>query len=275
MPNSAVVDFINRFLVTPEIDACIDNLPKPVGSFGYDPWGYSREGMKSWMALIKPLYDKYFRVQTTGLENIPKDGPVLIVANHSGQVALDGTLIGVAMCFNAHAPRAPRAMVERWIPTLPYIGNMVNEAGAVIGDPVNCGNLLDQGEAVIVFPEGARGSGKPFHERYQLQRFGSGFMHLAIQHKATVIPVSVVGCEESIISLANLKGLAKLFKTPYFPLALPMVLPAKVYLDFGKPICFDGPVKDELDILTRVEEVRGLIRESLAKRLKTRRNWFV
>ncbi|MEJ2754691.1 MAG: lysophospholipid acyltransferase family protein, partial [Gammaproteobacteria bacterium] len=209
---------LKKCFVTPEIEASFEKIPKSVGSFGYDPWGYNHEGAQIWMGALKPLFDKYFRVKTVGLEHIPAQGRVLVVANHGGQLPIDGALIGVALATNPYAPRAPRHMVDRWVPTIPYLGNAFNEAGAVLGDPVNCAKMLRNEEAVVVFPEGVRGSGKPFRKRYQLQRFGQGFMHLAINEKTPIVPVGVVGCEEIIPSLANVNILEHLLRMPYFPL---------------------------------------------------------
>ncbi len=265
---------LRQRIITPEIERCIERIPKPVGSFGYDPWGYNKEGVKLWMSLFKPLYDYYFRVEAFGLEHIPPQGRALIIANHGGQLPIDGGMIGVALCTNPHGPRAPRAMIERWIPTLPFIGNALNEAGAVIGDPENCARMLRNEEAVIVFPEGVRGAGKSYKKRYQLQRFGHGFMHLAMQEKTPIIPVGVVGCEEAIPSLGNAKLLAKLLGMPYFPLALPFPLPTKIILEFGQPLYFEGEITSEEDVEYNVKQVEAAIKKLIQKGLARRKGWF-
>jgi 1-acyl-sn-glycerol-3-phosphate acyltransferase len=266
---------IARRLLTPEIDALIARTPKPVGSFGYDPWGYNENTVRLGLALCKLLYDRYFRVTASGLENIPKKGPVLIVGNHSGQLPMDGILVAVALMTNPHAPRAARAMVERFFPTVPYIGNLLMGLGAAIGDPHNCAKMLDGGEAIIVFPEGVRGSGKPFRQRYQLQRFGNGFMHLAMHHRTPIVPVGIVGCEETMPSLANIAPLAKLFGVPYVPLVpAPLPLPARVYLNFGAPMHFDGEADDEQEITERVEGVKDRIRALIDTGLQQRTRIF-
>lgn len=266
--------FIKQQLITAEINASIEKIPKPTGSFGYDPWGYHKEGAKIWMSLFKPLYDHYFRVEAFGLENIPPQGRVLIIANHSGQLPIDGAMIGVALCTNPHGPRAPRAMIERWIPTLPFIGNALNEAGAVIGDPENCAKMLRNEEAVIVFPEGVRGSGKPYQKRYQLQRFGHGFMHLAMQENTPIIPVGVVGCEEAIPSLGNAKTLAKILGMPYLPIAMPFPLPTKIILEFGEPLFFTGEIENEQTVEAHVKTVKQVIQNLIDSGLQRRQGWF-
>lgn len=262
-------------LVTPQIERYMERLPAPLGSFGYDPWGYNEDSAKFALAAGKWLYDHYFRVVAHGLEHVPAQGRVLIVGNHSGQLPMDGVLIGTALATNPHGPRIPRSMVERFFPTVPWVGNLLSAWGCVVGDPINCAQLLQREEAVIVFPEGVRGSGKPFRERYRLQRFGHGFMHLAIEHQAPIVPVGVVGCEESMPSIANLKPLAKLLGLPYFPLALSYLpLPARVYLNFGAPLRFSGPAGDAADLQRRVDEVRTAVERLVRLGLSQRKGIF-
>src|ERR1044071_1765893 len=197
-------------LLTRDIDELMSKIPKPVGSYGYDPWGYNEDIAKVGVACVRWLYEKYFRVTANGLEHIPAKGRVLIVPNHSGQLPMDGVMIGYALATNPNGPRAARAMIERFFPTVPFLGNMLNAFGGVIGDPLNCSKMLESDEAILVFPEGVRGSGKLYKDRYQLQRFGNGFMHLAMNHKVPIVPVGVVGCEETMPSIYDIKPLARL-----------------------------------------------------------------
>lgn len=264
-----------KALITPEIDAFMERIHKPVGSLGYDPWGYHEPGARLGLAMGKWLYDHYFRVVSRGLEQIPSSGRVLLVANHAGQLPIDGVLIGVAAATNPHGPRALRPMIERFFPSVPWIAPLLSSWGAVIGDPVNASKLLERDEAVLVFPEGVRGSGKPYRKRYQLQRFGNGFVHLAIQHRAPIIPVGVVGSEETMPALANLPALARMLGIPYFPL-LPVYwpLPARVILNFGEPIHFEGPAGGEDQVNERVESVKSRIRSLIDRGLTQRTRVF-
>ena len=256
-------------LLTPDIDEVMSKIGKPVGSYGYDPWGYNEDVAKVGVACVRWLYEKYFRVTAHGLENIPAKGRLLVVPNHSGQLPMDGVLIGYALATNPHGPRAARAMIERFFPTVPWLGNLLNAFGGVIGDPVNCSKMLEGDEAILVFPEGVRGSGKLYKQRYQLQRFGNGFMHLAMNHKTPIVPVGVVGCEETMPAIYNIKPLAKLLGIPYAPVAPLLPLPARVYLNFGKPMHFK-PVKTEEEVTARVEQVKERIRELVDAGLKER-----
>src|SRR3546814_10120016 len=117
-----------RQVVTPEVETQSARMPKPVGSVGYDAWGYNENAAKLGLGVVKLLYDHYFRVVARGVENIPARGPVLLIANHSGQLPLDGVLIGGAIAMNPDGPRAPRAMIERFFPTVPWLGNAIGSA---------------------------------------------------------------------------------------------------------------------------------------------------
>ncbi len=270
----SLASFLKSRLVPADLDQQVNRIRKPIGSLGYDPWGYNNEAVKYGLALTRQIYEKYFRVQAGGVEKIPAEGPVLIIANHSGQLPIDGLLIGYALASRAENPRMPRAMIERFFPTVPWLGNLLNELGAVLGDPVNCAKMLANNEAVIVFPEGIRGSGKLYRDRYQLKRFGNGFMHLAMKYKAPIVPVGVVGCEETIPAIANIKPLAKSLGIPYAPLALPVVLPAKVHLNFGDPMYFDDREIPEEQVAERVETVKAEISRLIDKGLSERKRLF-
>lgn len=270
----SITSRIKSLLVAPALDEQINRIRKPIGSLGYDPWGYNNEAVKVGFSLVRLLYERYFRVEAHGVDKVPAKGPVLIIANHSGQLPIDGVLIGYALASRKDKPRIPRAMIERFFPTVPYLGNLLNEFGAVLGDPTNCAKILANDEAVIVFPEGVRGSGKLYQDRYQLKRFGNGFMHLAMKYKATIVPVGVVGCEETIPAIANFKPLARMLGVPYVPLALPAVLPAKVHLNFGDPMFFEDGEISEDEVTERVEQVKAAISEQIDKGLSERKRLF-
>ncbi|MEM6639598.1 MAG: lysophospholipid acyltransferase family protein [Pseudomonadota bacterium] len=265
---------LRRFFVSEKTDELIDRLPAVTGEFERDPWGFDKEKTRVVFGAIKRLYDDYFRVQTVGIENVPADGRVLLIANHSGQLPMDGVLIGMAMATRDQAPRAARAMIERFFPTVPFVGNMLNHMGAVVGDPHNCQRMLENEEAIIVFPEGIRGSGKLYRERYTLKRFGNGFMHLAMQHNTPIVPIGVVGCEETMPAIANLDPVAKALGLPYFPLGVLVPLPARVTLLFGEPMHFDNDVTNEAAVTERVDAVKTRIRELIDQGLSARISVF-
>lgn len=270
----AISDLIKSALVSEEVSEIVERVPKKLGSGGYDAWGFSKEMTKIGFRPVKWLHDNYFRVETKGIENVPAEGRVLIIANHAGQLPLDGVMIGASIALRDKAPRFCRAMIERFFPTVPYLGNLMNGVGAVIGDPVNCEKMLDREEAVIVFPEGIRGSGKPYEKRYQLQHFGNGFMHLAINHNTPIVPVGVVGSEETMPSLGNLKPLAKMLGVPYIPIGPLLPLPAKMVFNFGEPMYFDGDASSEEEVTEKVEQVKKAIEGLIAQGLSQRESVF-
>lgn len=267
-----MLDRLRRKLLPPELEASLDASPKHVGSLGYDRWGFRTETNRTSLAIARLFYEYYFRTEAFGLENIPSTGRVLIISNHSGYLPLDGILIGVALATNPNGSRMPRAMIERFIPATPWVGNWMNAVGAVVGDVQNCIDMLREEEAVIVFPEGVRGTGKGWDKRYQLQRFGSGFLQLAMETNTPIIPVGVAGCEESLPMFGNVASLARRLALPYFPVAIPAPLPVKVVLNFGKPIHFHGPVINEQDTEKHVQEVKNAIQSLIDKGRDQRRS---
>jgi 1-acyl-sn-glycerol-3-phosphate acyltransferase len=210
---------------------------------------------------------------------------VLLIANHGGNTfAWDGAMLGMAMLLEAEPPRLVRGMAEYFLPQIPWFTIVMHRCGSVVGTPENCQQLLEQGEAVMVFPEGERGFVKTYNKRYQLQRFGTGFMRLALETDTPIVPVGIVGSEEQSPGLANLRWLGRLVNSPAFPitptfpwlgLAGFVPLPVKFRIHFGKPLRFEGDAnEDDAAIERRVEVVKDSIREQIAEGLAARRTWF-
>jgi 1-acyl-sn-glycerol-3-phosphate acyltransferase len=238
----------------------ISRFPNKVGSFGYDPWGFNIKVIKKFATLGRFLYEDYFKVETHGFENIPKEGRCLVIANHSGQLPFDAILLGYGMVINPVAPRAPKGMYERFIPTLPLFSSWFSQMGGALGDPENCERMLEKDEAIVVFPEGARGISKPWKKRYQLERFGNGFVHMAMRSNAPIIPVGIAGCEEIMINFGNLDGLKEFLNFPQVPLLLPIVFPSKVIINIGKPIYFEGTADREYLVEARAKQVKAEVK---------------
>lgn len=257
-----------------DIDQLLSRFPNKVGSYGYDPWGFNVNGIRPFIGWGKFFFENYFRVESHGLEHIPPQGRCLIIANHSGQLPLDAMLLGYAMVTNNQAPRAPKGMYERFVPTVPFISSIFNQWGGTVGDPENCIKMLENEEAVIVFPEGVRGISKPFKKRYQLQRFGLGFMHMALQTNTPIIPVGIVGCEETLINFGNIDFLQKITGFPAAPALLPFVLPSKVIINFGEPLNFSGENLREYQVEEMVFEVKRKIANLVDKGLQQRKGIF-
>ena len=239
-----------------------------VNSAGFDPWGLHLETAERTVGIASWAYRHYFKVRVHGIEKVPA-GRVLLVPNHGGQLPLDGFFVGLAMVLDAPEPRVVRGMVERWFPTLPFVSTLFTRCGQVVGDPENCVALLEQNQSILVFPEGTGGSGKTWWHRYRLQRFGTGFLRIALQTGAPIVPVAVIGAEETYPAVYNAKGLARLMGapyapiTPFFPLLGPLgaiPLPVQVDLHFGDPIVPTGdPDAPDSAIQGQVDHVRDTL----------------
>jgi 1-acyl-sn-glycerol-3-phosphate acyltransferase len=258
-----------------EIRERIRRSPIQLNSYGYDPWGFNADVARRTLLLFALIYRYYFRVQTTGLKNLPA-GRMLVIPNHAGQIALDAGMIGVATVLEADPPRPLRGMGEYWLPTLPFFNVFMARVGGVVGTPKNARDILEHGEAVIAFPEGVRGMNKTFSQRYQLQEFGYGFMRLALETNTPIVPVAVVGSEEQAISIANVKPLADLLGMPAFPVLLNYFpLPVRYRIKFGEPMEFRGNANDEDEVIGRkVEQVKRRIHDMIQQGLRERRSWF-
>jgi 1-acyl-sn-glycerol-3-phosphate acyltransferase len=202
------------------------------------------------------------------------------VANHSGHIPFDGLVIACACFLEGEPPRAIRSMLEQFVPSLPFGSYLFSRWGQIVGTPDNCRRLLENEEAILVFPEGARGISKPFSKRYQLQDFGLGFMRLALETNTPILPVAVVGAEEQAPAI-NIKPLARALKMPAFPVVpyppfIPLLpLPVKYRLYFGEPLSFAGDPDDDDDVLLeKVKVVQNRIQSMIHLGLKERRGIF-
>jgi 1-acyl-sn-glycerol-3-phosphate acyltransferase len=249
----------------------LEALAKPPNEFGVDPFGFDPDYALSAVAPFVWLYKNYFRVEAHGVERVPA-GRVLLVGNHSGQIPLDGAMVGVAMLLEADPPRMVRAMTEKWAASLPYVSTVFARSGQIVGTPENARRLLVNGEAVMVFPEGVRGIAKLWPQRYQLQDFGLGFMRLALETDTPIVPVAIIGAEEQAPALLNLKSVGKLIGFPALPVTVtPLPLPTKYRLYFGDPLTFSGSADEEdseLDRKVRVVKttLQGMIQQGLEER---------
>lgn len=243
---------------------------------GYDPFGFRPDILHTLLPFAHFLYRRWFRVQTEGLENVP-EGKVLLIANHSGQLPFDGMMIATALTLELNPPRIARGMVEKWVPTIPFISTIFSRAGQVVGTPANAETLLARDEAILVFPEGARGISKTIDKRYQLQEFGLGFMRLAIRTNTPIVPIAVVGAEEQIPAFYNAEPIARLFRMPAAPISPTLIfpLPVKYRIYFGEPLTFSGDDDDEDRVIgEKVKVVTTAIEEMIARGLEERRGLF-
>jgi 1-acyl-sn-glycerol-3-phosphate acyltransferase len=264
-----------------DFNARLARVPLALGPAGVDPFGLDPQWAKYAIASVAFLHRHYFRSDVHGIENVPK-GRVLLVANHSGQIPMDGALIGASLFMDAEPPRIVRAMVEKWTQTLPFVSLFFARVGQVVGVPENAERLLEQGEALLVFPEGVKGIAKTFDQRYRLADFGLGFMRLAMQTGTPIVPVAVIGGEEQYISVANVSSVAKFLRIPAFPvipqLLIPggqLPLPTKYRLYFGEPMRFEGdPDDDDSVIEEKVWLVKATLQSMVNRGVKARKSIF-
>ena len=257
--------------VPDEIDERVEAAGFRTNDWGYDELGLSKDWLKRVAMVSTWLYRNYFRVQTSGLDNVP-DGPALLVGNHSTQMAYDGMMVLTALFLECDPPQHAAPMGAYQFARNPLYSEFMPRMGQLTGTPANCKLLLERGRKVLVFPEGEEGGGKTLFNRYKLMPFGHGFMKIAYDAGVPVVPFAFVGGEEMVPSFSRLRPLAKRIGMQYFP-ASPtgfFPLPTKCSILFGEPRNFTGDPGDE-DALTRdvalvANDVRGLCAEGLARR---------
>ena len=258
------------------------------GEYETDEWGLDMEFVELMRPFLNFMYKTYWRVQTSGMENIPNEGRALLAVNHSGQLPWDGAMVGAVIYTEHPAQRLVRTLYATWFPTLPFFSALLTKMGQALATVDNGTRLLEDDQLVAVFPEGYKGVGKLFKERYRLARFGrGGFVRMALRAQAPIIPVAVVGAEETYISLYKSPTIAKLIGFPYFPISptFPWLgllgfvpLPTKWYIDFGEPIPMSqyGPdAANNLVLVSQItDQVRNIVQDMIHKRLAQRRNIF-
>ena len=257
------------------------------GDYEVDDYGFDRElTERFFMAALRPIAEKWFRLEVRGLENIPAEGGALVVSNHSGTVPLDGLMTMLAV--HDHAHRFLRPLGADLVFKMPVISSLARKGGATLACIEDAERMLSGGDLVGVWPEGFKGIGKPFSERYKLQRFGrGGFVSAALRTGVPIIPLSVVGAEEIYPLVGNVPSLARLLGVPYIPITpffpwlgpLGLVpLPSKWILEFGEPIRTDAydpaEAEDPMLVFNVTDQVRETIQHTLFDLLRERDGVF-
>ena len=248
------------------------------GDYAVDDFGYDPDLTANVLIpLARTLYDQWFRIEVRGLENVPAHGGALVVANHAGTLPVDAIMVQVAVLDRHPAHRNLRALGADLVYDLPLLGHIARKSGHTLACRADAERLLSSGEVVGVWPEGFKGIGKPYSERYKLQRFGrGGFVASALRTRTPIIPCSVVGAEEIYPMIGNLRSVARVLGLPYFPITptfpwlgvlglLP--LPSKWIIDFGEPVRTDGYPPEAADDPALVFELTDQVRETIQGRL--------
>lgn len=255
----------------------------------FDQFGYSPYTFDKFEPLLNFLYKRWWRVKVKDVHNIPSKDKKILVANHAGVIPFDGLMIKFAVEKEHPDINEVRPLIENYVYYLPYLGTLFQRLGCVRADPANAEKLLKQGKTIAVFPEGIKGTVKSYSERYNLQRFGrGGFIKLAIKTKSKIIPVAIVGSEETyplvrkIDVPSRVTGFPFLPLTPTFPLLgflglLP--LPSRWFIRFGKPLDLSKysteDAEDEIVVNNLTEEVRAMVQKMVYDLLRERKSvWF-
>jgi 1-acyl-sn-glycerol-3-phosphate acyltransferase len=244
-----------------------------VDEFGFDPDLVDDVLMPA----LRPLYEKYFRVEVEGLEHVPADGSALVVANHSGTLPMDALML--QLCLRDHHPdqRRLRMLAADLAFQLPVVRDIARKLGHVRACPENAERLLLEGALVGVMPEGYGGLGKPYEERYRLKRFGrGGFAAVALRTGRPMVPCSIVGAEEIYPMIGESRTLARMLKLPYFPITptFPLLgvlglvpLPTKWTIRFDPPVYTDTFPPGAADDPLVVEKLAGEVKDTIQHRL--------
>jgi 1-acyl-sn-glycerol-3-phosphate acyltransferase len=259
------------------------------GDYETDEFGFDPDlADHALLPLLRPLFHRYFRVEAQGLEHVPTDGGALVVANHSGTLPIDALMTTVALHDEHPAHRRLRLLGADLVFETPFIGSVARKMGTTLACNEDAERLLTGGELVGVFPEGFKGIGKPFRDRYTLQRFGrGGFVTAALRTGVPIIPCAIVGAEEIYPMLGNAKTAARLLGLPYFPITptFPLLgplglvpLPSKWLIGFGEPIDTSaygpGAAEDPMLVFNLTDQVRETIQQSIYQLLLQRKSVF-
>lgn len=257
----------------------VDRLPIDFDEYGFDRFGLSKKALVRAYSPMAYLYRHYLKVTAFGMEHIPADGRALVVANHSGGIGADAAMILTSLILNDEAPRLGQGMAEYFLTRSPFASQAMTRLGHLTGLPEHGVQLLEDERLVVVFPEGARGAGKLYKDRYKLVRFGTGFMRLALETGAPVIPCAFIGGEEAFPQLYHVKWLAKLVNGPFVPIAPQLILfplPVACQVYYGAPMHFEGD-GSEPDQVVRgyVDQVREAMTRLISMGLDARPQSFM
>jgi 1-acyl-sn-glycerol-3-phosphate acyltransferase len=245
---------------------------------GYDVFGLHPPTLAIAVSAGAALYEWYFRVDSQGIEHVPATGAAILVANHGGVLPIDAAMMCLDVLRRTEPPRIPRAVADHFVPRLPFVSTLFARLGVVSGTRANVRALIEQGELIAIWPEGVAGPAKPFRDRYQIKHWRVGFAELAIRYHVPVVPVAIVGAEESWPLAMKLRGLHP-FGSPYLPVAAtPVPLPTHYRIRYGEPLHLDHGHHTNADdpdmVANAATRVQVALERLLEDALRARRGVF-
>ena len=257
----------------------VDRVPIEFNEYGFDEFGLSKKHLVKFYSPLAWVYRHYLKVTAFGMESVPARGRALIIGNHSGGIGTDAAMLLASLLLNDEAPRVGQGMAEYFLTRSPFSSIALNRIGHLTGLPEHGERLLNAGRAVVVFPEGARGAGKLYKDRYKLVRFGTGFMRLALKTKTPIIPFAFIGGEETFPQLYHIKSLARLVNGPFVPVAPQLLffpLPIACQIYYGPAMHFEGDGSEPDHIIHEyVEQVRTEVARLISVGLDRRPSAFM
>ena len=268
-----------RLPVDPEVSERLARLDVDFNALGLDHFGVHRPHLAQFYTLLSWLYRGYFRVRAVNISNVPDQGRVMLIGNHSGGLPVDAGMVLASLLLDHEPPRLVHGMVEKFAQRWPFVSTWFSRIGQLPGLPEHARRLLEAERALLVFPEGARGTGKLYKDRYTLVRFGSGFMRLALSTGTPIVPFAFIGGEEALPTVYHLEFMARLTGAPYWPVPrhiVPFPLPVRCAVHYGEPMVFegDGTEADEV-IYAYVDQVKERIVELIEEGRVSRRAHLV
>jgi 1-acyl-sn-glycerol-3-phosphate acyltransferase len=268
---------LNAWLGSAEAHARVSRLAFADAGHGYDAFGMHPEFVELGETVTRFLYDSWFRVRSYDAHHIPREGPAILAANHSGTLPFDGMMLWTDVLRHTDPPRTPRPVADYFVSSLPFWGTLVARAGAVGGSRGNVRRLLEGGDLLMLFPEGTGGIGKRFSDRYKLQEWRQGHCEMAIRFRAPVVPVGIVGAEEQMPQIAAipLKG-----AVPFLPIPATLLpLPVRYHILYGPPLRFDQEYRpDDADdpeiVSSAAARVKAAVEDLIARGLRERPGVF-